>query len=141
MPKRDLTAIAQGSSWDLQPIQRGRGLSGLISAHSGVALENARRLPIELIDINPYQSRQSFDADTLAELAESIRQHGVLQPIGVRRGSNADRYEILFGERRFRAAQIAGKVDIPAVVYENLDDADAAILTALENLQRGRISI
>lgn len=139
MPKRDLTAIAQGSSADLQPIQRGRGLSSLLSARSGVALENARRLPLDVIDINPHQARQSFDEGTLAELAESIRLHDVLQPIGVR--PNGERYEILFGERRYRAALIAGKVDIPSVVYEDLADAEAAILTALENLQREDLDI
>lgn len=140
MPKRDLTAIAQGSSSDLQPIQRGRGLSSLLSARSGVALDNARRLPLDAVDINPHQARQSFDTVTLEELAESIRLHDVLQPIGVRTTEGA-RYELLFGERRYRAAIIAGKADIPAVVYENLADGDAAILTALENLQREDLDI
>lgn len=134
MPKRDLSAIAQSSSADLRPIQRGRGLTGLLSARSGVALENARRLPLDVIDFNPQQARQSFDEDTLAELAESIKHHDVLQPIGVRR--IGERYQILFGERRYRAAVMAEKADIPVLIYEDLADTDAAILTALENLQR-----
>lgn len=134
MPKRDLSAIAEGSSADLQPIQRGRGLTGLLSARSGVALENARRLPLDVINFNPQQARQSFDEDTLEELAESIRHHDVLQPIGVRR--LGERYEILFGERRYRAAIAAKKTDIPVLIYDDLSDADAAIMTALENLQR-----
>jgi ParB/RepB/Spo0J family partition protein len=96
-------------------------------------------LPLEAIDINPHQSRQAFNETTLDELAESIRQRDVLQPIGVRRVG--ERYEILFGERRFRASGIAGKLDIPAVIYEDLSDTDAAILTALENLQREDLDI
>ena len=139
MPKRDLTAIAQGSSVDLQPLQRGRGLTGMLSARSGVALGNARRLPLEAIEVNHQQSRQSFDEGTLAELAESIRQHDVLQPIGVRRRD--DRYEIIFGERRYRASAIAGKSDIPAIIYDDLTETDAAIITALENLQREDLDI
>lgn len=134
MPKRDLSAIAQVSSGDLQPVQRGRGLAGLISARSGVVLENARRLPLDLIDINPHQARQQFDEDALEELAASIKVYDVLQPVGVIR--TGERYQIIFGERRFRASAAAGKSDIPVVIYEDLSEVDAAILTALENLQR-----
>ncbi len=134
MPKRDLTSIAQSSSADIQPIKRGRGLTGLLSAHSGVVLENARRLPVAMIDINPRQSRQQFDEDALEELAASVKEHDVLQPIGVIR--SGERYRIIFGERRYRAAIMAEKIDIPAVIYEDLTEQDAAILTALENLQR-----
>ena len=134
MPKRDLSAIAQGSSADLQPVQRGRGLAGLMSARSGVVLENARRLPLDLIDINPHQARQQFDENALEELAASIKVYDVLQPVGVIR--TGERYQIIFGERRFRAAAAAGKTDIPVVIYEDLGEVEAAILTALENLQR-----
>jgi ParB/RepB/Spo0J family partition protein len=104
----------------------------------GAALANARRLPLEQIEINPAQARQQFDQAALDELTESVREHGVLQPIGVRR--LGDGYRIVFGERRYRAAQAAGQAEIPAIVYEDLSETDAAIFTALENLQREDLS-
>jgi ParB/RepB/Spo0J family partition protein len=87
-----------------------------------------------MIDINPHQARQQFDEDALEELAASIKDHDVLQPIGVIH--SGERYQIIFGERRYRAAIMAEKSDIPAVIYKDLSEQDAAILTALENLQR-----
>jgi len=100
----------------------------------GREVDNARHLPLTLIDINPDQARQSFDEAALDELTASVRAHGVLQPIGVR--AVGGRYRIIWGERRYRAATEAGLSDIPAVIYEDLDDDQAAVLTALENLQR-----
>jgi ParB/RepB/Spo0J family partition protein len=140
VPKRDLSAIARGSSADLQPIQRGRGLTGLLSARLGVALENARLLPLDLIDPNPYQSRQAFDPHALQELADSIREHGVIEPIVVRPGPNEGRFVIVAGERRFRAAGMAGLQDIPSRIAE-MDEVQAAFVTALENLQREDLDI
>jgi ParB/RepB/Spo0J family partition protein len=134
--KRDLSAIAASAGADLRPLHKGRGLAGLMSG--GAALENARRLPLEQIEINPSQARQQFDQAALDELTESVREHGVLQPIGVQR--LGDRYRIVFGERRYRAAKALELPDIPAIVYEDLSEADAAIFTALENLQREDLS-
>ncbi len=99
----------------------------------GSELVGARLLPLDLIDPNPAQSRQVFDEAALVELATSIAEHGVLQPIVVRPA--ADRYQIVAGERRSRAARHAGLVEIPAIIRE-LTDEQAAYATAIENLQR-----
>jgi ParB/RepB/Spo0J family partition protein len=104
------------------------------TALPGAELAGARRLPLDIIDINPHQARQQFDEDALEELATSIREHDILQPIGVI--PVGERYRIMFGERRYRAAIMAEKMDIPAIIYEDLSEQEAAILTALENLQR-----
>src|SRR5438128_421590 len=105
-----------------KPAQRNPFRSYISTAQPGEELTNARQLPLELIDVNPYQARQQYDEDALEELAASIREHDVLQPIGVIR--KGDRYQIIFGERRFRAAIAAEKSDIPAVIHEGLSDAD-----------------
>ena len=104
----------------------------------GESMEGARVLPLDLIDHNPYQSRQAFDLDSLRELADSIREHGVIEPVIVR--PNEGRYEIVAGERRYRAAVIAEQESIPARIME-LDAHQAAIVTALENLQREDLDI
>jgi ParB/RepB/Spo0J family partition protein len=117
-----------------KPAQRNPFRSFISTASPGEELANARCLPLDMIDVNPHQARQQFDEEALAQLTASIREHGILQPIGV--VQIGERYRIIFGERRFRAAIDAEKSEIPAVIYEGLSEADAAILTALENLQR-----
>jgi len=102
------------------------------------ALPNARRVPLDLIDPNPAQPRQAFDEPALQELADSIAAQGVIQPIVVRPVGN--RYQIIAGERRTRAARMAGLTDIPALVRD-VTDPEAALLTALENLQREDLTI
>ncbi len=82
---------------------------------------------------NPYQPRKTFDEDALAELSDSIKQTGVFQPIIVRKSVNG--YEIITGERRFRASQMAGKTTIPAIVRE-FDEEAMMEIAVLENLQR-----
>ncbi len=104
----------------------------------GMEMQDARLLPLDLIDHNPYQARQAFDVDALQELAESIREHGVIEPIIVR--PMEGRYEIVAGERRYRAGLIAELSHIPARVMD-VDDTQAAIFTALENLQREDLDI
>ncbi|MDQ6694637.1 MAG: ParB/RepB/Spo0J family partition protein [Chloroflexota bacterium] len=108
------------------------------SGQPGTTMEGARLLPLDLIDHNPYQARQTFDVDALEELADSIREHGVIEPVIVRQ--NKGRYEIVAGERRYRAALIAEHEAIPARIME-LDDTQAAIFTALENLQREDLDV
>lgn len=107
----------------------------------GTGMEGARMLPLDLIDHNPYQSRQVFDVAALQELADSIREHGVIEPLIVR-ASEAElgRYEIVAGERRYRAAILAEQETVPARIME-LDAKQAAIVTALENLQREDLDI
>jgi ParB family chromosome partitioning protein len=117
----------------------GRGLDALIGATTSVTLETAkaektlRQLPIEQIQRSPFQPRVSFKKESLQELADSIRQQGVLQPIVVR--PKGEGFELVAGERRWRAAQLAGLQEIPAVVKDLPDEAAAAI-ALIENIQR-----
>jgi ParB family transcriptional regulator, chromosome partitioning protein len=96
--------------------------------------EEVVRLAIDLIDRNPYQTRTFFKAHTLDELAGSIKVQGVLQPIMVRPGDDG-RYRLILGERRLRAASLAGLETIPAIV-KRVSDQQAAEMTLVENLQR-----
>ncbi|MES1202743.1 MAG: ParB/RepB/Spo0J family partition protein [Pseudomonadota bacterium] len=99
-----------------------------------------RLIPIELIQRNPSQPRQHFDEAELQDLADSIRRHGVLQPILVRPISgSAERYEIVAGERRWRAAQKAGLHALPVVVRE-LDEAEVLEIAIIENVQRSDLN-
>ena len=82
---------------------------------------------------NPSQPRKVFREEALAELADSIRQHGILQPLSVRRVGNT--YELIAGERRLRAAQMAGLIDIPCIVM-NMTDKESGMAAMVENLQR-----
>ena len=93
---------------------------------------------VALMNIQPsnYNPRKHFDEASLAELAESIRQQGVLQPIGVRPIVDTDRFEIIFGERRYRAALMAELTEIPAVIL-HVSDETAAEMAVTENLHRG----
>jgi ParB family chromosome partitioning protein len=114
----------------------GRGLEALISQdlrESVAETENVKELSVELIDPNPNQPRSRFNEDQLKELAASIRTHGVLQPVVVRR--SAGRYQLVIGERRFRASKMAGKSTIPAIVREVSDD-ESLKCALMENLQR-----
>ena len=90
-------------------------------------------LPSRAIRPNPAQPRTIFQEESLAELAESIRQHGILQPLSVRRKENG--YELIAGERRLRAAQLAGLTDIPCIVM-TMDDKESGVAAIIENLQR-----
>jgi ParB family chromosome partitioning protein len=117
----------------------GRGLSALLGEADGgteVATSDGRDLPIELIEPNADQPRRDFDEDELEELATSIRERGLLQPILVRPSPGAEgRYQIVAGERRWRAAQRAGLREMPAVVRE-LDDLMTLEIAIIENVQR-----
>src|SRR5690349_10533865 len=113
----------------------GRGLEALLGATDQAEEEGAqlRELAITLISPNPFQPRKHFDESALAELADSIRAQGVIQPVVVRRRSGE--YELVAGERRWRAAQQAGLDRIPAVI-RTVDDNQAAAMALIENLQR-----
>jgi ParB family transcriptional regulator, chromosome partitioning protein len=97
-----------------------------------------RVIPVDNIESNPQQPRMLFDADALHELAASIREHGVLQPILVR-PLGANRYQLVAGERRWRASREAGLETVPALV-EELDDETALEIAIIENLQREDLS-
>ena len=99
-----------------------------------------RQVPLERIEANPDQPRMTFDDDALAELAASIREHGVLQPVLVRPlPGKPHHYQIVAGERRWRASKVAGQANIPALI-EQLDDDTALEIALIENLQREDLS-
>ncbi len=96
------------------------------------------QLPIHLVMPNPNQPRLSFDHDSLKELSDSIRQYGIIQPITVRKKRNGT-YELIAGERRLKAATLAGLLRVPAIVTE-MEDEDSAIVALMENVQRQDLS-
>ncbi len=98
---------------------------------------DTRSVPVELIDPSPFQPRLEISEEELTELADSIKQHGLLQPIVVRRKGR--RFEVIAGERRLRAAKLAGLQRVPVVV-KDVSDRDAAVLALVENLQRKDLS-
>ena len=117
----------------------GRGLDALLGDSNKVAAgdfgEGAKNtLPLNLLQAGKYQPRQKMDDTPLRELADSIRERGVIQPLLVR-GLGTGRYEIIAGERRFRAASIAGLKEIPVRIVD-VDDQAAAAMALIENMQR-----
>lgn len=124
----------------------GMGLSALLGddagnfAGAGRARPPSQMVPIELLQASPLQPRRRFDEAELGALADSIRERGILQPLLLRPcGDGAASYEIVAGERRWRAAQRAGLHEVPAVVRE-LSDRDTLELALIENLQRADLS-
>lgn len=118
----------------------GRGMEALFSSYEEPANEHEVVVEISLDDIrpNPYQPRKHFDEEALAELAESIKQTGVFQPVIVRQ-SVIKGYELIAGERRVRASRLAGKETIPAIVRQ-LDEEVMIEIAVVENLQREDLS-
>jgi|TARA_B100001741_G_scaffold137670_1_gene113414 ParB family chromosome partitioning protein len=124
----------------------GRGLASLIGdvprevAPGESELElNVARLPIEKIQANKQNPRSIFSEDELVDLANSIREKGIVQPIIVREIDSAGSYEVIAGERRWRAAQIAQLDNIPAII-KTLSDDDALEIAIIENVQRSNLS-
>lgn len=111
----------------------GRGLESLLGESKIGESEDVLRISLDQIHAGPHQPRADFDEARLGELAASIREAGVLQPIIVRPGATG--YEIVAGERRFRAARIAGLAEIPAIVRRYSDD-EVLVLSLVENVQR-----
>lgn len=114
----------------------GRGLDALFpeGAPDAAPQPPVRELPLDAIEPNPQQPRRSFGGDQADELTRSISQHGVLQPLLVRRAA-ADRYQLVAGERRWRAARAAGLQQVPVVVLDT-PDSEMLTLALVENLQR-----
>ena len=122
----------------------GRGLAALIGEMDKPAAAPAasadRRVPIELITRNPRNPRRSFSETELVDLSQSIRTHGIVQPIIVRKKDSAlETYEIVAGERRWRAAQIAGLTEVP-VIIRDIDDRAALEIAIVENVQRADLN-
>lgn len=116
--------------------ESGKGIGAIISDE--VAADSLATISIEEIRANEYQPRRNFDETALGELAESIKTYGVLQPIVVRKVAGG--YELVAGERRYRAAKLAGLSEIPAIVkqYDNKEKSEVALI---ENLQREDLNI
>lgn len=119
----------------------GRGLSALIreTTDETAGPDSILQIPVSLIAPNPHQPRQKFDEDSLHDLAESIKSKGIIQPITVRVGE--DKYELVVGERRLRAAKIAGLTEIPAHILVVEDDAEMMEYALIENIQRENLNI
>lgn len=132
----------------------GRGLSALlsdtpdderldvdVSSPAGTpkaANDSINEIPLSEIETNPFQPRQHFDKEALAELAESIKVHGIIQPITVRRLS-AHQYQLISGERRFQASKLAGLTAVPAYV-RTADDQQMLEMALIENIQRENLN-
>ena len=118
----------------------GRGLDALLSGNGNVdfAEESLQSLEIAKLQPGKYQPRTNMDQVALAELAESIKAQGVMQPILVR-PVNADQYEIIAGERRWRAAQLAGLTEVPALIRK-VSDESALAMSLIENIQRENLN-
>jgi ParB family chromosome partitioning protein len=130
----------------------GRGLSALLSdspAASEEKLEtdipvapsgggNLGEIPVEEIEVNPFQPRKTFDEGTLKELADSVKVHGIIQPITVRRLSR-NQYQLISGERRYQAAKLAGLAYIPAYI-RSADDQQMLEMALIENIQRENLN-
>ena len=128
-----------------RPRGLGRGLSALIgdeaaAQHGSMPVKGSRTLPVAFLRPNPHQPRKTFNEEELRDLAGSIREKGVLQPILVRPvAGNANAFEIVAGERRWRAAQMAKLHDVPVVVRE-ISNAEALELAIIENVQRADLN-
>lgn len=122
----------------------GRGLNALLSDSSILnqkiesLVHPSPNIPIEKIECNPFQPRTTFEENALAELSESIKQQGIIQPITVRKLENGN-FQLISGERRLRASKIAGLTEIPAYVRE-VDDNNMLELALVENIQRENLN-
>lgn len=124
----------------------GRGLAALIGeiekpVEATVVPRAAAdgKAPIDMIEPNPRNPRRRFDTEDLADLSQSIRSHGLVQPVVVRPAQERGRYELIAGERRWRAAQAAGLTEIPIIIRE-VDDRIALELAIVENVQRADLN-
>lgn len=122
----------------------GQGLNAIFGSHkleetvnidqSNGSKLSIKKIPLDLVDANPFQPRRTFNEEEIAELAETIKQHGLIQPITVRKFNG--RYQIVSGERRTRASRVAGLTEIDAYVHELLSDKNMAEWALIENIQR-----
>ena len=111
----------------------GKGINALFPGESLTKAESVEHIHVKSIKANPFQPRKVFDEEAIIELSNSIKEHGILQPIILRKAGTM--YEIVVGERRYRAAKMAGIQEVPAVV-RTLSDEESMELAILENLQR-----
>src|SRR3989339_1606863 len=122
----------------------GRGLAALIpteeisknTSSTGTQQDVSLKIPIEKICVNRYQPRKHFDQEKLSELASSIKEHGLAQPIVVSYDQAKDNYEIIAGERRLRACELAGMNEVEVIIRSAKSDKQRLALALVENLQR-----
>ena len=122
----------------------GKGLDALLGSsfemeqelNSGEGKKNIQKISIDKIIPNRYQPRKTFNEDSLRDLAQSIKQHGLTQPVVVVYDAGLDKYELVVGERRFRASEIAGFKEIDCIVHSKLDEKQLCALALIENIQR-----
>ncbi len=134
-----MKAKNQNTAVAVQATENSKSVSENASVTTGApakGVEKAVNIPSDLIEPSNYNARKTFDPDALKELAQSISVHGLIQPITVRRkGEKSEHYEIICGERRFRACRMLKLTEIPAIVRE-ATDKQAYDLSISENLQR-----
>ncbi len=130
---RGIGALIPGASTGNPVLQPAGRTAPVPASPPAAASESLHELPLDAIDPNPEQPRRRFDAGELEKLADSIREHGVLQPVVVRRAG--ERYELIVGERRWRASRAAGRATIPALVADKAAPERLAI-ALVENVQR-----
>lgn len=129
---RGLSALLDNAETDIMLPKRSQASS------SSDAVDSISKLPVDAIEVNPFQPRTEFEKEALMELAGSIRQHGIIQPLTVRKIGRG-KYQLISGERRFRASQIAGLTEVPA--YVRVADDQAMLEMALvENIQRENLN-
>ncbi len=135
-PRSSCKRTAESRASYGKPDERpGQGLGALLGDNVLSADERSSLLlPISQVESCSTQPRKAFDLDALADLSESIREHGIIQPLTVRK-LQSGYYQIIAGERRWRAARMAGLTEVPAIVIE-ADDRKAMELAMIENLQR-----
>lgn len=126
-------------------IKQTQEISNLNVQQAAQALQNEPGMSVQKIDVskivpNRFQPRRVFDEEKLQELATSIKEHGLTQPIVVVYDASLDKYEIVVGERRFRATQLAGLTQIDAIIHKHLDDQQLCALALIENIQRENLN-
>ncbi|MFQ3592813.1 MAG: ParB/RepB/Spo0J family partition protein, partial [Gemmataceae bacterium] len=115
----------------------GRGLEALLGEEPIGATNNRQELALDAIEKSPFQPRKSFEQEDIASLSESIRSHGVLQPLVVR--PMGDRYQLIAGERRLRAAELAGLSTVPVTIVD-FNDQQSYEAALIENIQRSDLT-
>lgn len=143
MSRKDKEALGKGIRALLQDIDREAPVSKAFpengsQANSTESKGGMNTIPLDKLEVNPFQPRADFDKEALDELAESIKIHGVIQPITVRR-LNDGQFQLITGERRTRAARLAGLTNIPAFVRE-ADDQEMLEIALIENIQRENLN-
>jgi ParB family transcriptional regulator, chromosome partitioning protein len=127
---RGLSALLEANDTTTDQV-REKQIAGTMNAPVGTIVMN---IPLEHIEVNPFQPRTTFEEESLNELADSIRVHGVIQPITVRKIEN-NKYQLIAGERRLRASKLAGKKDVPAFA-RLASDQESIEIALIENIQR-----